>query len=208
MSDEWEQRKGETNKQYRAFCDYLDMGEGRALEALRDEYRDQVEAKARPKPPTVRLATLKQWSADSQWVKRVKAYDAYLIAEERAAREAARMQAQIDIVETEHEDYRMLRGKWLEIADKTLPVSGKQEIKSAGEGVPDKVVVTLRTEPHRFRALVEARKAISTGLRLAAEMPDKIERHEQTGKDGGDLFAHLLKAIQAAEQAENAGDNS
>ena len=187
MSEVWEQREGESNKQYRAFCDYLAMGEGRSLAKLHDEYERLRNGNTTVKTPIKTLRGLEQWSSDYGWVKRVKAYDAYMVAQERAAREAARLQSQADIVEAEYQDYHLLRQKWLEIADKTLPVSITQEIQDG-----DKVVITLRTEPHRLRALVGARKEISAGLRLAAEMPDKIERHEQTGKDGTSITLRVV----------------
>ena len=199
MSEVWEQQEGESNKQYRAFCDYLDMGEGRSLAKLFTEYQRRLRGDPSVTLPVKTLRGLEQWSSAHDWVNRVKAYDAYMFELEREARETARLQSQADIVEAEYADYHMLRQKWLEIADKTLPVSITQETRGG-----DKTVITLRTEPHRLRALVGARQQISAGLRLAAEMPDKIERREQTSKDGGDLFDTVLKILNGG--SDNGGE--
>lgn len=53
-------------KAEQAFLDYVAMGPGRSLEALRDRYQSETEPS-----PTKRLATLKDWSARYHWQARI-----------------------------------------------------------------------------------------------------------------------------------------
>jgi hypothetical protein len=70
MNRKWDKRDSESVKAYQAFCDYRDMGTGRSLRALLDQYIKQVSNK----PPTTKWSTISTWSHKHEWQKRVSAW--------------------------------------------------------------------------------------------------------------------------------------
>ena len=67
--------KGERAKAYGAFCDYCQMGDGRSLRKLCDEYRGRSDGKPGAEIPTQGGATLERWSSRFGWQERVEEYD-------------------------------------------------------------------------------------------------------------------------------------
>ena len=85
-SGELQPQEGEGSKAFRAFTDYCNLGAGRSLRKLAQAYRLQSEGEARAVlPPTVRPATLEQWSSTFRWVERSKLYERLRAAAEREA---------------------------------------------------------------------------------------------------------------------------
>lgn len=198
--DLWERQPSESAKQFRAFSDYLNLGEGRSVSSLLEVYHGQSEGETRRKPPSTNRGTLETWSAKHQWVSRAEAYDLAMTNAENEAHRQARLSQQTDIIEAEFQDYHSLREQWLEQAQYIVPV--EQTVKM----VNGKEVTVLRTRPYDFKAHIESRKKISEGLRLAAEMPGQIGRVEQTARDGDNLFSDLIKSIQQAREALDDAD--
>lgn len=68
--DALRQLPNETVKAYTAFLDYVNMGTGRSLRKLQAEYQRQTVTKA----ATKNLNTLKNWSVDYEWQRRIAEY--------------------------------------------------------------------------------------------------------------------------------------
>lgn len=63
--------KGETQKAYQAFADFLSLGSGRSLEKLLHCYRGGRVSN----PPTRRLATLENWAMACAWELRAQRWE-------------------------------------------------------------------------------------------------------------------------------------
>jgi len=61
----------ESDKAKAAFEDYLSMGDGRSLRALREQYKEREQNGHRTGVPTVRLSTLTEWSRHHNWQARI-----------------------------------------------------------------------------------------------------------------------------------------
>jgi hypothetical protein len=83
MTALWERQPGETDAAYRAFCAYRDLGIDRSLNAA---YVSTLAAPADKRAPGYWAA----WSSEHRWVVRASAYDDYIEAELRRARERRR----------------------------------------------------------------------------------------------------------------------
>lgn len=59
----------ESSKQYRAFCDYYEMGADRSMPKLQRMY--VALAQDGQTPPTTSIKTLSNWSAKNQWARRI-----------------------------------------------------------------------------------------------------------------------------------------
>jgi hypothetical protein len=68
--DALRQVPNETNKAYAAFLDYINMGAGRSLRKLHEEYLRQTVGK----PPTKTIDTLEEWSSTHKWQDRLTQY--------------------------------------------------------------------------------------------------------------------------------------
>jgi uncharacterized membrane protein len=79
----------ESPQALRAFSDYLAQTPPRSLERLVERYQSETE----PRPPTRRLATLKEWSTQHGWQDRIAAHERR-IAEE-AAKKARQQRLQV-----------------------------------------------------------------------------------------------------------------
>ena len=67
------QVEGETPKANLALRDYALLGGGRSLRSLQKEY--QARAERGERPPTVRMATLEEWSSKNRWQARVADFE-------------------------------------------------------------------------------------------------------------------------------------
>lgn len=83
----WDQRAGESNRAYSAFCAYRDMGVRSLRELLK---RFQQASNGTQTPPTTRWTTLSTWSTRYNWVERCAIWDTEQkqLAEIRAATDA------------------------------------------------------------------------------------------------------------------------
>ena len=80
-----ERRDGDTDKSYRALCDYARMGPARSMTDLQRSYSETTGEK----PPTKSLRWLHEWSRTHDWQARVQDYDDAMraAADEAVARE-------------------------------------------------------------------------------------------------------------------------
>jgi hypothetical protein len=176
----WEQREKESGKAYAAFLLYRDLGRGsRSIEQA-----VQIHRKATGKGLE---KNWEKWSARHEWVKRCKAWDMYQQSLDEKALEDLRQQKRVEIVNAELEDYERLRAQWLEQSKAIRPVDMRTDLEDGRH------VLTIKTTPYEFRAHIEARKKISEGLRLFAELPSNIDRHEQTGAGGKALTIKVVR---------------
>lgn len=76
----WDRWEGESDEAYEAFQAYLNMGTGRTLERVNQEY-------------TKSIPLLKRWSSAYKWQERIAAYDSSIVEEARdqAIKETKRM---------------------------------------------------------------------------------------------------------------------
>lgn len=168
----------ETPKAARAWADYLAMGPGRSLEALLNRYRSETA------PPTRRLASLKQWSSEYGWQRRLEEIVA------REAREAEEQQAAYvrSVLESgfalHHERVRAmgeLAGRLFAELTERGPAGRLwlRDVKSVGSGVGAERVDLERfnaEEVAQFRGLLDD---------IAKEVGQRVKKTEVTGKDGG-----------------------
>jgi hypothetical protein len=70
----------EPNASHTALCGYAALGPGRSLEKLVESWARIGHDPDAPRPPTRRIATLKEWSSRWGWQERVSAYDAEIAA--------------------------------------------------------------------------------------------------------------------------------
>lgn len=76
-------KENESDRAVQACNDYLRMGAGRSLYKLLDRYAKT----SKSVPPTTGEGTIKQWSADFDWVERASEYDARTEERKNAMRE-------------------------------------------------------------------------------------------------------------------------
>lgn len=187
-----ERREGESDKAVIAFNDYARMGAGRSLEKLCDRYQTATESL-----PTKRLATLKQWSIDFDWVERASAYDAIVDASKTAeiqrlrteglAADYARIQELDAIYQALKTEFKNGDGIWF------------TDIKMSAKG--DTVDVPVFNKP-----LIDSMRGVLDDI--AKEVGGRKIVQEHSGPGGGpirhkevkDLSDAELEAILAAER--------
>lgn len=87
--------QSESDKAWKAFRDYCELGNGRSIAGLHSLYKG---AETPRKPPTQSLDTLKGWSANHDWVERSAEYDAIQENERlRRLREEAELKWREDV---------------------------------------------------------------------------------------------------------------
>lgn len=169
----WERQPGETSKSYHAFTLYRDLGRGvRTLEKA---------VKSHKKHTKHTLRTFAGWSSSQNWVKRCEAWDKY----EDSKREKSLDELRDELIKAEKDDYELLRKQWLEQSAQVRAVDVKTVTEDGTK------VLIIKVTPYEFKAHIEARKRISEGLRLVAELPSSIERKEVGGLDGKDITVRV-----------------
>lgn len=76
----WERQECDTDKSYRAFCIYRDLGPMRSLEAAERAYREWGDRGEKMGPSTL----FERWSSKGKWSDRVKAFDIFQERERRS----------------------------------------------------------------------------------------------------------------------------
>jgi hypothetical protein len=176
----WVQRENESSKAYAAFLLYRDLGRSRSLVKAWALYKNGGKTKDMQ-------GYFEQWSSKHEWVKRCRAWDAHQQKKDEDALEDLRQLKRVEIVNAELEDYEKLRAQWLEQSQYVRPVDVKTQLEDGRQ------VNILKVTPYEFKAHIESRKKISEGLRLFAEMPSSIDRHEQTAAGGEPLIINVVK---------------
>ncbi|KKK68176.1 hypothetical protein LCGC14_2946690 [marine sediment metagenome] len=175
----WERMEGESVKAFSVFTSYLHMLDGER------SYRNLAKMYNKSNSYVTQLS---RWASKFEWQARLAAW----LENQTKNIDEIRTDAQAEIIAAEFADYHDLRAQWLEQSKYIHPVERKTSTGKHGE------VVILATDAYGFKAHIEARKRISEGLRLAAEMPSKIERNEETGKGGKDIIDYeaIVRALK------------
>jgi hypothetical protein len=161
MSNLWDKQDKETARSYAAFCDYRDMGTGRSLRALHEQYSSTFPTK----PPTLKENTLFTWSTKNEWQRRVLAWDNEQTRLQTKEFELARTQ----IIEDELRDYRLQLAKW-ESVFKATPLHESQH-RTTKDGVTTEFVKIKLSALHQ---LTRWRDDITKQGRRALGMPEKV----------------------------------
>ncbi len=198
----------ETQRAKQAFEDYFSMGPGRSLRLLYKQYRVHKDSATRP--PSRRLATIKQWSSEHNWQARVgereqELAEAKFEAIKSKAEEAGyafwpkRVQDLVALAELLLSEIHEEDKRWL------------PDVKAIGMGK-----FAERVDLVRFNSpLIEQfRKTLDD---IAAEMGERAKGVVVTGRDGGPividhgaaardaLYSRLLSAIAGEGEAEQVG---
>lgn len=149
-----ERLKGERGKAYNAFCDYCQMGVGRSLRKLHENYVVRLRDKGGTDLPTKHTTTLGRWSSRYAWQERAAEYDLAMCEVSQAgiekealtgvARPANRIQRLKKIFEDlshmiyeENEDFEINHpGR--------RPFLWLKEVKIIGSGVAAREITTYR----------------------------------------------------------------
>jgi hypothetical protein len=130
-----------------AFHDYLELGDGRSLEALAERYQSGTES-----VPTRRLTTLKVWSATYHWQRRLRALADQQAAEAEHQYKQARRAIMGEGLARDHVRVRALKRQ-------------AQRVEAALLGIPLVVV-----DPNdRTRTIAPACEAVVLSVRLLHE---------------------------------------
>lgn len=181
--------KKENERQNAAFRDYCYLGVGRSLYKLEERYQSRTPEQ--PKPPTLSVQTLKQWSTGFDWQKRVAIFDDILFEEEekewterrRAIREQdfALAQQLRDLARGVLEESPSFFTERTATVDPGTPAIVRIVVDQDGKeisretvdpGTPKKTVQTIAI---RTKDAIDAATAASRLQRLAAEMD--TDRH-------------------------------
>jgi hypothetical protein len=99
--DIWDRKQGESNKAYRAFCIYRDMGIDRSLKRVGEELK-------------ISGALAGRWSSRYGWVARAQAWDDRLDAEAQKAKIKAQAKAREEMTERHAKLAKVLQSKVVE----------------------------------------------------------------------------------------------
>ena len=177
----WDRREGESKKAYQAFCDYRDMGTSRSLRSLHEQYRKQSLNNAQAKPPTIREASIFQWSSKHDWQNRVSAWDNHLTSANTQSREDAVNQ----LIEDELRDYNLQLDKWKE-AYKRTPLHEVQHITEDGR-------VFVKMNHDDLHRMAKWRDEIAKQGRRALGLPDKVTERNVNIRTWEDEAIDLIK---------------
>jgi len=198
----WEslaRRPDEPPKSHAAFLDYVRLGPGRSLRTLHAVYCDRSETGAGPeKPPTKRLATLKDWSARFAWQARLKTYHQERQQHEQAVWETRR-QALREADFTAGDHLRELVAQILAQTPQFLKTT--RRVVKGGKGQPDREVVTLGID---LDVMLKALKLASELQRQAADIPQQLVLRSQD--EQGRLVPMTLTLVQPAPPPQDTGD--
>lgn len=166
-------RRDETDKAYRAFCIYRELGPGPGR-SLHSAYRRYVEERDGEDPGAGICAPsyFQAWSSRHDWVARVRAWDAYL---DRQAREAA---------EEEYlENLQKFREKRLSLAQKVFEGGDELLTKLLGRvGTLEPDEIEASDLWRHIKALVELFELASTAEQEALGIERLIDILKEQGK--------------------------
>jgi len=179
---------GEPRTANTALRDYYEMGVGRSLRGLVDQYRNNLQEKTQVNPPSLRLSTVFTWSTKYSWQERV---DLMTGVDLKAANEAKRkaleekaqrwVDRQNEVRERDWSQGEQLR----ELVDKLFEqtpdfITRKQKTIKGKNGEPDRIVIT---EKINQKLLLDGLLVSSKIQRLAAEMETEHVLDESTSSE-------------------------
>jgi len=172
----------ETNKAKQAFEDYFNMGPGRSLRALHEEYCQRT----KDKPPTKRFETIATWSTKHHWQDRIAQREHEIAqAQFEAIKERAiessyaywpkRVKDLIELAELLLEEIQTEDKRWL------------PDVKQIGGGE-----FAERVDIVRFNsALIEQfRRTLDD---IASEVGERISRHAVVGAEEGPVIIKVIR---------------
>ena len=187
-----EQQKGESKKAYTAFGDYCQMGAGRSLSLLVNQYQTNT----KPIPPTKNITSLKVWSSRYEWQARVTQYDRAVQMEAEAKAAAYRASILEQGYAVQHERVKALN-ELAELLLWELRKEDKRWVKDVkGIGKDDRYE---RVEIVRFNAplIDQFRGALDD---LAKETEGRKLQHEVGGKPNNPIHVDLTVAQGVAAE--------
>jgi len=180
----WDRREGESKKAYQAFCDYRDMGTSRSLRSLHEQYRKQSLNNAQAKPPTIREASIFQWSSKHEWQSRVTAWDNHLTSANTQSREDAVNQ----LIEDELRDYKLQLEKWT-AAFNRMPLQDVVQTVEDGQTM----IVINKVNHDDLHRMAKWRDEIAKQGRRALWLPDKVTERNVNIRTWEDEAIDLIK---------------
>lgn len=119
---------GEPSKAVQALHDYAALGPGRSLPALIERYRNGMQGAS----PTVRLTTVREWSAAYHWQDRVAAFDELERKREREAAAALRAERAKVLADRNWELSQKLTERALAMLD--FPLATVEQVTKTKQG--------------------------------------------------------------------------
>lgn len=197
VDDPLAQLDDETPKAFAALHDYVQMGAGRSLRLLAQQYKDQTD----PRPPTRQLSQLKEWSTSFHWQQRVAVYDEQLRKAERQKVEQLRLKRAAEIAESDWELGEMLRKKAREMLSFPLAVvereTGKRQTLD-GEVTIDMTIV--KPAKWGFADAAKVAEAATKLARLATDQPTDRQHLQIDGMTPRDLSNLTRDELLALKQ--------
>ena len=185
----------------RALSDYFQMGIGRSLDKLLDSYRVQTESKALPKPPTVRIATLKLWSKKFEWQSRVRGMEKLVHEEEIEKWKARRLKARED----DWVQGESLRAQLMAFLEQLPRFQTSSTVESPDDGSGVKTITRVVKLNTNLRELATAFKVASDVQRRAADLPiDTVAELKGSALDDAlsSAIGEYLQALVNAGEAD------
>lgn len=175
---------GEGRRRNRALLDYAHMGPGRSLAKLASVYLNE----AKTRPPTTRVATLKDWSAKYAWQARIAAWEQI----ERISLESEWKERQLE----NRERLWQVNERLMEKAENMAAWPLSRRIIPDGEGGMVQIVPAHWNMGHAARVVAEL-------LRLNAVLfgdPSEVTEHRHSGQV--DVFGRLASMSEDQINAE------
>lgn len=190
-----ERAERESLRAVQACNDYIRMGAGRSLEKLLNRYLNDIES-GLESPPSKRLSTLREWSAEFGWVARASSYDA--IQDTAKTSEIQRLRteglaADHERIDELSEIYSKLKIEFL------LNGLWYKDVKLSAKG--DKVDVEVFNAP----LLTQMRGVLDD---IAKEVGGRKQKIEHTGANGGPIEHRDVTDLSDDELANIAGRGS
>lgn len=167
--DSLRQLPNETVKAYTAFLDYVNMGAGRSIRKLHEEYLRQTVGK----PPTKSKETLEDWSSAHKWQDRLGQYLVEL--------QTRQLLKQKERLEQFNENVWQTYTRFAELVQEAVQEYDKTKITKRTR-VPDPrnpgseiEVVHLKTNIEGLQRLVETFGKLGKDLRVQLGLPQAID---------------------------------
>lgn len=195
--------QGEPSKPHTALTDYAQLGPGRSFERLLARYRSAPD----PRPPTMRRATLVDWSTRYAWQARVAAYDAAQAAAALAASAARRQARAAEVADAAWDVGMQLIASAQALLNRPLVATTIEELTETDPATGQEIRVRIIREIPRgsLRDIAGMAKAGVEAARLAAGEPTShiavgvqlLDAEQLDGLSPEQLRAYLAQLEQA-----------